>query len=1094
MPRSKDSHVSVPRSCANCIQILGTAAAIVFSTLRVGAQMEPPTESASSFQDVVFTGGTTARDSAGRDWAYLIWQSDKLDRLAGGAVAIYAKPGDASSAAAYVRRSIVSDQTDPLALQALINTAAHLGEDRNELERQLNSLFQNRFNGSGLSLAEKLSAALRTGDGLETRDTLEFLARNHPSVAMAIGQAYATPIDGGRTTFEVRVWDLTAKQDLAVIGRVTITAGQPELLPPPGPPVQVPDPSPQGHLNARFRWGTPSLLNQFSLLQHGFNLYRIPADIAERNQFHLQPPPIAMLSQMAASGDAVQVNRLPILADEELSHEEAANLIPAQGGDAETYFITDNNRRFEPGGVPLRNGDRFYYFVTARDLLGRDGYASLGTLVTICDRVPPPLPRGIKIRNEHVFENGTGATFLQVAWNAVRDTETGTNIVYRNYRWDDPKQLQIYGRFAATNWIGSVAPDPSCPDCPLLFTDRGPGAPAIPGKTYWYTIRVEDRSVCGGNLSAHTPPVPGVLRDFTPAVTPSGQVRIRCGSPVVLFKNTSVEDTGDKDALDESYAYYRLHCTAEDPRIEWVDWFVSFGGAREFLGRQYFGEGNSNVIFQFQFSRLDSSKLLSQKFFCEAGTSDGKVSLPAEAHFQGVARSTEIRHATFSATYSVQLVVAGGDCAHDPYPGLRVDDPWAPIQAEFVPPPQSQHGLLEWKLYRQVEADPMSLIAQGTNAALNALPVVIRDMALPVHDATVCYFLRYVNYDANSSSLYKLGCSPVRGTAPLPVPTLAAIEPAGTPLVPKLRLRWFCPPYGVERFELRVSADTLLPASLGHQLSKNLLVTIAGSPSSRNGRYRTGRVGGDFMPGPVFTMDLPVTLGTTYKVKVCAVSPGNRTGSQSNEEHFTWHSAPVSGVSTPWPARGLPAVNTDFNSSLSGSPFPGNIPPLGVAAVLFPATNGFSPAGIRIGEVIRVDVSSKGELYMPADRDPLSYVYQTTNEISLCPFVLYRTQLTNENFPRVSGDVTQVSPMIENIAYRRGTWNGVDVTFIRDPFITVLPAATNPGRPQLVLRDTQPMIAGARYQYMVVHFNPNGEPDMVIPTNPLELPSREPAL
>lgn len=1083
---------TIVRSCLSCVQIMATTAATVVGVFALHAQA--PAEPASTFQDVIFTGGTTIRDTAGRDWAYLIWQADKLERLAGGAVAIYAKPGDASSASAYVRRSIVRDQADPLALQALINTAAHLGEDQNELRSQLNSLFQARFNGSSLSLAERLSAALRAGADPETRDSLEFLARNHPSVAMAIGQAFATPIEGGKTTFEVRIWDPQAKQDLTVIGRVTVTAGQPEVLPPPGPPIQVPDTSPQGHLNARFRWGTPSLLNQLSLFQHGFNLYRIPAAVAERNQFHVQPPPSAMLRQMVAAGDAVQVNRLPILADEELTQEEAANLNPTQGGDAETYFITDNNRRFEAAGVPFHNGDRFYYFVTARDLLGRDGYSSLGTLVTICDRVPPPLPRGMKVRNEHVFENGVGANFLQLAWNPIRDAETGTNIVYRVYRWDDPKQLQVYGRFSATNWIGSVSPNSSCPDCQLLFTDRASTAPPIPGKTYWYTLRVEDRGACGGNLSAHTAPVPGVLRDFTPAVTPTGQVRIRCGSPVASFKNTSLEDTGGKNVLDPAYAYYQLHCTADDPRIEWVDWFVSFEGARQFLARQYFDAGNSNVVFQYRFRRVDSEKVLSQKFSCEAGTADGKVSTPAEAQFQGVARTTEVRHANFTATYSVQLLVAGGNCRHDPLPGLRLEDPWAPIEAEFIPPPQSQHGLLEWKLYRQVDADPMTLIAQGTNAALNAVPVVFRDMALPVHDATVCYFVRYVNHDANSSSLHRLACAQVRGTAPLPVPTLAAIEPAGTSQSPRMRLRWFCPPYGVERFELRLSADTVLPASLGQQLSTNLLVTTSGSPSSRQGRYRTGRVAGDFMPGPVYTIDVPVALGTSYRVTVRAVSLGNHGGGPSNAEEFTWRNVPTSGVATPWPARGLPAVNTDFNNSLATTPFPGNIPPLGVAAVLFPATNGFSPAGIRIGEVLQVDVNSKGELYMNADQDPLSYVYQTTNSVSLCPFVLYRTQLTNENFPRVSGDLAQVSPLIENIAYGRGTWNGVDVTFLRDPFITVLPSATYPGRPQLVLRDTQPVIAGARYQYMLVHFGGNGEPDMVIPTNPVELPSREPAL
>lgn len=1080
---------AVPR-----LQLAATATALLALTTPARAQADTHHETAPTLQNVLFTGGTTTTDAAGRNWAYIIWQADKPQQPAHPALAIYAKAGDPSSSANYVRRSIVTEQTDPLALQALINTAASLGGNGTLLGQQVDSLFQSRFNGSSLGLSEKLSAALRATDDPEARDNLEFLARSHPSVAMALGQAYATPISAGKTTFEIRVWDLAAKQDLTVIGRVTVTAGEPELLPPPGPPVQVPDVSPQGHLNARFRWGTPSLLNQFAFLQHGFNLYRVPADLAEQNRLHVQPPPASMLRQMVASGQAAQVNRLPILADEELTHEEASNLNPAQGGDPETYYITDNHRRFEPGERPFSNGQRFYYFVTARDLLGRDGYVSLGTLVTICDRRPPPIPRGLTARNEHVWENGVASTFLQLTWDPVRDADTTVDVVYHVYRWEDPKELQLHGRSARSNLVASVAQDPNCTSCPVKFADRGAGAPVIPGKTYWYTLRVEDRAACGGNLSAHSGPVPGVLRDFDPPVSPSGQVWIHCGSPRVDFKTSTLEDTQDKQALDPTVAYYQLHCTIEDPRIEWLNWYVSFGGAREFIGRQYVSPGGTNVVFPYKFSRFDSAKVVQQRFICEAGSRDGKISPPAEAQFQGVARTTEIRHAHFTASYVVQRLVADRGCEHDPNPQNRPNTPWTPIEVQFIPPAQSLHGLLEWKLYRQVDSEPMTLIAQGTNAPLNAVPVVFRDISLPVHDATVCYFLRYVNRQASASPLRQLACVSVRGTAPLPKPVLAAIESAGTAQSPRMRLRWFCSPYGVERFELRVNADTPLPIDLGSELSTNLIPQTSPGTEARTGHYRTGRVAGDFMPGPVFTIEVPVTLGAKIVASIHAVSLRDSVGPASNAEEFTWHNVPAQSVSTPWPARGLPALNSGFNDELSATQFAGNIPPLGVSALLLPATNGFAPAAVRIGEVVRVDVSSKGELYMPASQDPLSNVYQTTNGVRLCPFVLYRSQLPNERFPRVSGDVTQVSPMIEHIAYQRGTWNGVDVTFLRDPFFTVLPAATSPGRPQLALRDTQPLVAGARYQYFLVHFGRDGEPDMVVPTNSIELPSREPAL
>jgi hypothetical protein len=1068
---------------------LGLALLGGMTTVVAQSTADNSTEQVQTFADVVFTAGTTTRDSAGRDWGYLLWQADKTERLTHRAFAVYTKTGDAAAPTPYVRRAVVSAQVDARSLLALVRLAANLGENEAELESQLNSLFQDRFSGSTLGLGEKLSAALRSSTEPEARENLEFLARTHPAVAMALGQAFALPLESATTTCEIRQWDTQSARDLVIIGRVTLTAGVPVILPPPGPPVQVPDLSPQGHLNARLRWGSSSLLNRFALLQHGFNLYRIPAAFALQSQFHVDPPMPTTLRYLVATTNAVQVNRLPLLAEEELSLDEAANLDPTRGGDAETFFITDDNRRFETGGKPFANGDQFYYFVTARDLLGRDGLASAGTLVTICDRRPPPLPDGLRVRNEHLFENGVGKQFLRLSWPAVRDGETGTNLVYRVYRWESPRELHISGRFPATNLIASVVPDAQCQDCVLSFTDRGPGSPNVPGKTYWYTIRVEDRAACGGNLSAHTGPVPGVLRDFTPPVSPVGQVYVQCGTPQARFKSSGSQPLEPELFPNPDVAQFRLHCVREDARVQWVDWYVSFGGPREFLGRQYFAPGATNVTLTYGFSRLDSTKVSAQKFTCQVGTGDGKVSGPAECQLQGISKPTEVRHLNFTADYVVARVAAGADCPHDPNPGNVSVGHWTPIDIEFMLPSAKEQGLLEWKLYRQIDAEPMSLIGQGTNAPVDALPVLFQDRSLPVSDATVCYFLSWVDEHGNPSPLISLGCVPVRGSTPMPVPVLGVIEPGGTQLDPRMLLRWFCPPYGVERFELWLSADGPLANDLGSQLSTNLIPTVG---ASRMGMYRTGRVGGDFASGPVFTLDLPVNLATTYQVAVRAVSSTARVGESSNVEEFTWHPVSLAGVNTPWPTRELPVVNSQFNTELSDAPYRGGVAPLGVAAMVLPATNGNSSIGIRIGEVLTVNVSSKGELYVPGDTDPLNYIYRTTSGLKLDPFVLYRHQVVNARFPKVSGDLTQVAPMLDQIAFQRGEYLGVPVVFLRDPFMTILPAVQGSGRPQLILRDTQPLVAGARYQYLLLHFGANGEPDQVIPTNEIELPSKEP--
>jgi hypothetical protein len=85
--------------------------------------------------------------------------------------------------------------------------------------------------------------------------------------------------------------------------------------------------------------------------------------------------------------------------------------------------------------------------------------------------------------------------------------------------------------------------------------------------------------------------------------------------------------------------------------------------------------------------------------------------------------------------------------------------------------------------------------------------------------------------------------------------------------------------------------------------------------------------------------------------------------------------------------------------------------------------------------------------------------------------------------------------MMENIAYTVG----MDPTFgssalIFDPFIDVYQAsllnlpefASAIGRNVIVLLDTQPVVFGARYRYLLVRFGDNREIVEVIPTADVE--------
>src|SRR5690606_13055226 len=73
-----------------------------------------------------------------------------------------------------------------------------------------------------------------------------------------------------------------------------------------------------------------------------------------------------------------------------------------------------------------------------------------------------------------------------------------------------------------------------------------------------------------------------------------------------------------------------------------------------------------------------------------------------------------------------------------------------------------------------------------------------------------------------------------------------------------------------------------------------------------------------------------------------------------------------------------------------------------------------------------------GELF--GRHDPNLHLAQR-NGVSILPAALYRRQLPNSDFPDVTGDVIQVSPVLERIAIHRVSALG-DI-HLKDPFVGV---------------------------------------------------------
>jgi hypothetical protein len=1071
-----------------------------------------PARAQSGVGDVVYTVGTVTRDAGGQDWAYLLWQASEPGLISNRVFAVYAKPGDPTNAAPYARRSLVSLQTDARVIEPLLRRAANLGDDLGKLDQDLQQLFANFMPSGSLSRADQLSAVIR-GSLNDPRyyQNLVLLARNHAGINLALGFADAELIGAGRTTFEVRAYDPVASQDLAVVGRVTVQAGAPTILPPPGPPVLVPVANPMGDLNLKFRWGTPDNLRRLGLMQFGYNLYRVARDFAASNGWNaVTPPPDPVLASVIATNPwaAKRINRVPITPGKLFTLADAANLTPPTG-DTNTSFIMDDDGRGKAGysNYGFTNGAQYYYYVAARDVLGRDGALSSGLLATVCDRLPPLPPTAVHVLNSYQYDPAgqTSTQQLQVVWNQ----NLGTNdpvINYWIYRWTSVTQMNALSGDPTNNLIAIVTQLPGVTNNSYL--DSGPGSPSTLNaysETYWYSVRAGDAGACGQNLSAPAGPAFGVLRQRVGPGAGVGSVEINCTRPVVNFLGANpLPLAGGPDSTNY---HLLINCTRTDPRFEWAEFYgvaqynngFLISTLSNYLGRFYY-QGPAAVSTWWTPPRSNGEYQVSMQVGCRAALFNGKVSdfavpqVPppnaasyADVEFQALVQSTR--------------VIAGGatspgDCiSHDP--GGGGGNGTSNICIHVLPSPGSK----EYRLYRRVDNGPLSLLCQGP--ITNVLSTVdCCDDGPPLNGGTICFYVQLLDESGNPSPMTLIKCVDTEPNTPLPVPVLAKIIPAGTLGSPGMNLSWFCPPYGLERFELAIASLPTQPNTNASQLSTQLLSMATSAPMTFTNEgvslsqpffsFLTPRVGPAFgNNGAMFQAPCNIETGKTYFVTVRALGKNSFPGGFSQFQSFFWTltNPPPESPQVPWPSLGLPSASANFTvqaSFLAPTNPPGSLQwnaPSGVGVLVGvgnvgPGTTGGNPIHIQNPPTIT------------AAYDPNSALQTNQLGSNIFPVVMYRYQVPNTNFPATSGDAIQVSPLMEKIAYQSSTSGNITTITIHDPFIGV--STTTLGNAAnylwLWLRDTQPQISGARYQYVLVRFKPNHEIDQLIPASLVDVP------
>ncbi|MEM9081018.1 MAG: hypothetical protein AAGC74_10040, partial [Verrucomicrobiota bacterium] len=158
-----------------------------------------------------------------------------------------------------------------------------------------------------------------------------------------------------------------------------------------------------------------------------------------------------------------------------------------------------------------------------------------------------------------------------------------------------------------------------------------------------------------------------------------------------------------------------------------------------------------------------------------------------------------------------------------------------------------------------------------------------------------------------------------------------------------------------------------------------------------------------------------------------------------------------------------------------------------------------NPKDTEISTTYRLQVeggnTSQTTTYFPDDPGYTLEVFENELDESIFPLVIYRYQIPSTKFPVVSNQVVQVSPLIDRVRTAVDS-NNPNSTSLYDPFVRLanipgLPLETNTNFTKpigLYARDTQGVIKGANYVYLLARFKENRELDRVFKVQQISIP------
>jgi hypothetical protein len=1124
---------------------------------------------AQDTDELLTTLGTTV-DSAvdGKTHAYLLWQPGDAAVTFGKRFAIHSKPGDADSPAPFTRLGIQTLQGSPHTVRAMLELGAKFDPGAADAPGRIDALYRQlifdpdapasaadpTLDAAGKLLFIMQSAATDT----ETLSRLFFLGRAHPGVMMALGHGFSIQVAAGVHTFEVREVG-ASDTDLRVVGRVTLDTANPVVPAAPAAPFRVPHPvkpadyhsvSPKDHLNVRLRWGIPPTLRGQMPHTFGFDMFRVKKTVAEALGWHVSPPSREnLLAAVAASApndpnpDAARANTLPVLIGDILTPAEAADASDTERIDFSDDGVWHLGENGEAIRRPYQDGEAFYYFAAARNIVGIPGEISPGALVVMCDTLPPKPPTIESVASQFTapetaadWQDQGGDQHLQVKFRQLPEDPANESATgYYIYRWSRSQEYLDNIGNPLIGRIGYVAHEPG--ETFATFDDNGAGAPTLAthrDRSVWYTVRAAGTTACPDEiLSGHSAPLPGFLRDLKAPDTASGDFVVCRQLPSATYLGSQV-GSPEEPELPADYVGVTLQIDRSTPAIVAADVEVSLGnpsqGGVVIHSKRHTYRKGDRLRIHLPY-RAPSTEVGLMILRVRAVTAHGQVSAPAVA---SQINSKNDPYLVFSFQLDAREDCRAISTVPDPFPVHEAYDVGGNLNPiDGVISFDTDQGVREWRVYRRVGNDgELSLIYKNEDDAPLPSPAPWQDDALPAANGSrVCYYVQVFDQNANPSPLFPIGCVTLLNPD-LPTPMLAPAEIVGENAgLMTVGLEWFCDPVGVDRFEIliaRESGGVPEPGGLSPLLSSDALASVSPDfPDLEFYRFQTPRIGAALGNGPGFGMQVDLPADATHFFAVRACSPGppdaRAAGSASNVSSARWVIPPdLAQPIIPWPARPLPGR---FDHRLPIEQYTAGEGPIWP---IIPNVEYGIPTMFLVG-VTRHELSANSIgtfATLASPEPPETYLFRVRENRGsagslreLMPCMLFRYQLPSDRFPDARANVVQCTPLIDRMSWRRGDGKDGGLGYeIRDPWFRIfgrssfsepVPVAgawddiakptldfpanlTNPppyleGNTGLVfLVDPLPATLGAKYRHLLVQFDDRGEIHRVLPLEPVQ--------